>query len=86
MQIWWRYKVPISHLTNLLFTYRNDEYLGNYQVSLKHFGVYFYTSARMLAEIYFSAFDNSNINYLSHIHDVFMNIDKNYRSSQRFDQ
>ena len=32
----------------------------------------------MLAEILFLAFDNSNINYLSHIHDVVMNIDENY--------
>ena len=40
----------------------------------------------MLAVILFSAFDNSNINYLSSIHDVFMNIDENYQSSQRFDQ
>ena len=38
------------------------------------------------AEFLFSAFDNSNINYLSRIHDVFMITDENYRSSQRSDQ
>ena len=32
----------------------------------------------MLAEILFSALDNSNINYLSRIHDVVMNINEIY--------
>ena len=68
MRIWCRPRG--SNWINLPFSYRYDDYLGNYQVSLKHFGVYFYTLARMLAEILFSAFDNSNINYLSRIHDV----------------
>ena len=67
VRIWCRYKATTSNLTNLAFTYRNDEYLGNYQVNLNHFGVYFYTSEKMLAEIlfspWFSAFDNGNINY-----------------------
>ena len=43
-------------------------------------GIYFYTSARMLVEI-FSAFDNSKIHYLSRGHEF----DDNYRTSQHFD-
>ena len=69
MQIWCRYNAQTSNLTNQPFTYRNDEFQGNYQVSLKHFGD---TSARMLAEIMFLASDNSNINYLSRIHEYWL--------------
>ena len=58
------------------FTYQNDE------VSLKHFGVYIHTSARMLAEILFSAFVTATLI----IYHLITNIDENYHTSQHFDQ